>query len=240
MIYLMSDIHGQYDRYVKMLEKISFNENDKLYVLGDAIDRGPDSLETLLDIMERDNVEMFLGNHEHMMLTFLDGSDRESWFYGVNGGRITYEQFMSLDKGMQNKVVDYLLYHTTLKKDLNFDKVRYILSHTSAIDNGIDMYMKDYANDLMAIQDFIWNQGRFNIDSIPNLPNVEKETVFISGHIITRRLKDDDEIFAMSFHNNYSWIDIDCGCAMGSDEYGYLSTLAINDEGDIESIHYIR
>ena len=102
------------------------------------------------------------------------------------------------------------------------------------------MYMKDYADDLMAIQDFIWNQGRFNIDSIPSLPQVEKETVFISGHIITRRLKDDDEIFAMSFHNNYSWIDIDCGCAMGSDEYGYLSTLAINDEGEIENIHYIR
>ena len=69
MIYIMSDIHGLYSRYTAMLKKIDLQDEDKLYVLGDVIDRGPQSFEILEDIMNRKNTEMFLGNHEHMMLT---------------------------------------------------------------------------------------------------------------------------------------------------------------------------
>ncbi len=238
MIYIMSDIHGQYDRYRKMLEEISFKEDDKLYVLGDAIDRGNGSLETLLDIMGRKNVELFLGNHEHMMLTYLDGSDLESWFYGVNGGKVTYEQFMSLDESERDRIVSYLLNETTIKKDLEFDKVKYVLSHTSAIDDGKDLYTKDYVNDLMAIQDFIWNMGDDQIGAIPDMKPAEKMTVFISGHIITRRLTGNDEIFGQTYDNGYSWIDIDSGCAMG-EGYGYLSTLSVDENGDLE-VYYVK
>ena len=240
MIYIMSDIHGQYDRYMKTLDEISLGENDKLYILGDAIDRGPGSLDTLLDIMERDHVEMFLGNHEHMMLTYLEGSDRESWFYGVNGGRVTYEQFMSLNKEKRDQIVDFLLHKTTVKKDLNFDKVRYILSHTGANNDGVDIYTKDHASNIMGIQDFIWNSDYPTTMQIGDFEKTDKETVFISGHIITMRLQQSDEIYAVAYPNNYSWIDIDCGCAMGSDQYGYLATLYISDEGDIENILYVR
>ena len=41
MIYYMSDVHGAYERYLKMLEAINFSDEDTLYVLGDAIDREP-------------------------------------------------------------------------------------------------------------------------------------------------------------------------------------------------------
>ena len=51
MIYIMSDIHGLYDRYKAMLEKINFNDEDKLYILGDVIDRGDKSFDILFDIM---------------------------------------------------------------------------------------------------------------------------------------------------------------------------------------------
>ena len=34
----MSDLHGMYDEYLKMLEKIGFGEDDTLYILGDIID----------------------------------------------------------------------------------------------------------------------------------------------------------------------------------------------------------
>lgn len=39
MIYVISDIHGCYDKYIKMLEKIRFSSEDTLYVLGDVLDR---------------------------------------------------------------------------------------------------------------------------------------------------------------------------------------------------------
>ena len=41
MIYAaVSDLHGCYEKYLSMLEKIQFCEADTLYVLGDVVDRG--------------------------------------------------------------------------------------------------------------------------------------------------------------------------------------------------------
>ena len=36
MIYVMSDIHGCYDKYERMLKKISFSKEDILYMSNDA------------------------------------------------------------------------------------------------------------------------------------------------------------------------------------------------------------
>ena len=51
MIYVMSDIHGCYDKYKKMLEKIALSEEDTLYLLGDVVDRGEHGMKILLDIL---------------------------------------------------------------------------------------------------------------------------------------------------------------------------------------------
>ena len=40
MIYVMSDIHGMYDKYIEMMDLIDLKETDTLYILGDIIDRG--------------------------------------------------------------------------------------------------------------------------------------------------------------------------------------------------------
>ena len=56
MIYCMSDIHGELDRWQKMLELIRFSHDDTLYVLGDVIDRKPHGLEILRDKIGRAHV----------------------------------------------------------------------------------------------------------------------------------------------------------------------------------------
>mgnify|MGYP003293530442 CR=1 FL=1 len=66
MIYVMSDLHGEYGRYKQMLEKSAFSENDELYVLGDVVDRGPEPVRLLQDLASRDNVFLIMGNHEAM------------------------------------------------------------------------------------------------------------------------------------------------------------------------------
>ena len=38
MTYVMSDIHGKYSLFLKMLEEIRFSDNDVLYVAGDFVD----------------------------------------------------------------------------------------------------------------------------------------------------------------------------------------------------------
>ena len=37
--YVMADIHGEYDMFVKLLEKIRLKDSDTLYILGDILNR---------------------------------------------------------------------------------------------------------------------------------------------------------------------------------------------------------
>lgn len=59
--YIMGDIHGEADLFHAMLEKIWFSEDDTLILLGDVIDRGPDGIAMLLEIIEMANAIMLLG-----------------------------------------------------------------------------------------------------------------------------------------------------------------------------------
>lgn len=47
MVYAMSDLHGCYRKYMDMLEKINFGDNDTLYILGDIVDRGDGEIDIL-------------------------------------------------------------------------------------------------------------------------------------------------------------------------------------------------
>lgn len=77
MIYCVSDIHGDFIRYQTMLKMINFSSDDTLYVLGDVIDRGTESMRILFDMMSRDNVIPIAGNHEYMALQCLSWLNQE-------------------------------------------------------------------------------------------------------------------------------------------------------------------
>lgn len=51
MIYVMSDIHGQKRRFDSVMKQINLQPEDTLYVLGDVIDRNPDGIKILRQIM---------------------------------------------------------------------------------------------------------------------------------------------------------------------------------------------
>lgn len=56
MIYVMSDIHGCYEKYSEMLSKIHFSSSDNMFILGDVLDRGEHPIKVLLDMSMRENV----------------------------------------------------------------------------------------------------------------------------------------------------------------------------------------
>ena len=60
-IYVISDIHGEYDLFMKMLEKIKFQDTDTLYILGDILDRGPNPIQLLRRLMEMPNAIPIVG-----------------------------------------------------------------------------------------------------------------------------------------------------------------------------------
>lgn len=64
--YAIGDVQGCYESLQCLLEKIAFNPDlDKLWLVGDLINRGPDSLATLRYLYSiRSSVEFVLGNHD--------------------------------------------------------------------------------------------------------------------------------------------------------------------------------
>lgn len=65
--YIISDIHGCIDEFKEMINLISLKQSDKLYILGDLVDRGPDSIACLRFAKEL-KVNVILGNHEQKIL----------------------------------------------------------------------------------------------------------------------------------------------------------------------------
>ena len=76
----MSDIHGQYDYFLDILKKINFSDEDILYVNGDVIDRGDQSIKLLQHILSKPNIVLLIGNHEHLMLQALLEKDDDAMY----------------------------------------------------------------------------------------------------------------------------------------------------------------
>lgn len=70
MVYVVSDIHGEYDLFIKLLRKIRFSANDKMLICGDIIDKGQDSVKLLKFIQSMPNFYPIIGNHEHEFLKY--------------------------------------------------------------------------------------------------------------------------------------------------------------------------
>ena len=70
MIYVCSDIHAEYDLFIKLLDKIDFSDDDVMYIGGDVIDKGKDSVRLMRFIMDCPNIYTILGNHEYDFLKY--------------------------------------------------------------------------------------------------------------------------------------------------------------------------
>ncbi len=78
MIYLISDIHGEYQLFLSLLEKINFSNNDKMFVLGDMIDKGKYSIKLLQYLQKQLNITCIMGNHEYDLIKVYHAIMRES------------------------------------------------------------------------------------------------------------------------------------------------------------------
>ena len=233
MTYVMSDMHGYMGRFMVMLKKINFLDSDELYVIGDVIDRGPNGIEIIKYIMAHPNIHFIMGNHEHMLLTYIEKNPiyrppyTDSYMkqlIGHNGGDDTLSDYTALSPDEKNKI------HTFLKNSPYT---------TSIIVNGKSFYMvhgcpipeeeKEYGID------------EYNFNCVWERPPMTKYHILdngptvIIGHTPTMRYTGDADkrkIFRFQTSDDPNaeskMIDVDCGMSSPYPQYRTLGCLCLD------------
>lgn len=210
MIYVTSDIHGKTDEFFELLRLAEFGPEDKLYVLGDVIDRNGDGGIGLLQwIMEQSNVELLLGNHEAMMLAcgFLfsekaphplelpDIYYKRHMRWLDNGGNQTINALLELDKEKISEIYRYL-WDRPAYKEVTVEDTRYILVHAGFENFAPDRELSSYTR-----KELLW----FRPD--PQQTYFD-DAIVVCGHTPTVFFGCPNRVYL-----GPGWIDIDTGGA---------------------------
>lgn len=122
MTFVISNLYGRLDKFEKLINKINLKESDTLYVLGNIVDYGEQSIELINDLSTRYNVYSVLGEHDYKAYLLLSEFDRILKEGGVpspsfskdmitwakDGGQATLEAFKNADADSKEGFLDYL------------------------------------------------------------------------------------------------------------------------------------
>ena len=217
MIYVMSDLHGQYEKYLKMLETISFSDDDTLYILGDIVDRGDHPIKILQDMCLRPNVYPIMGNHEQMAFTMLrklcveitennyenhlkaeDFHLLSEWF--INGGQTTLEEFRRLSPEQREDLFDYfdefLCYD-----EFSLNGNEFVLVHGGLDDFSPEKPLEDYEPSSL-----LWTKTDYT-------KRYYQDKYLVTGHVPTETI---DPAYNGKIYTKNGHIAIDCGAGHGN------------------------
>lgn len=230
MKYIIADIHGCYAQYKALLDAVHFREEDELYVLGDAMDRGPEPIRVIQDLMGRPNAFYILGNHDAAMLTLMgklavDVSEEslqaltvqlmreyEAWL--CDGGASTAEQFRRLSREERADILDYLA-DAPVFDMVQQDGKLYILVHAGIRNFDTEKELDDYEP-----ADFLFEPADYSRKYFPG------DRIFlVTGHTYTASIRPDGQPLV---YGEKGHIALDCGCVYG----GNLAAYCI-DTGEI-------
>ncbi len=219
MYYVVSDIHGCYRKFNKLLKKINFsNDSDVLFVLGDAIDRGRDGIRVLQLMMKNDHMILLMGNHERMAYAILSqlehkivqGNERikqrhlraihpicNLWFR--SGGWATLKAYSALGKNDRESILNYMG-DALPYFELQINDTRYVLVHAGIKDFDPKKELWEYR-----VDDFLYDRMDYE-------KTYFEDAYVISGHTPTDLI--DPEYSGRIIHKNRH-IVIDCGAYWG-------------------------
>lgn len=218
MIYVMSDLHGEYEQFIEMLKKINFSSEDKLYILGDVFDRGERPLDIIDYIRkpENSNIKMILGNHEAFYLESLE-SDFTSYLWLQNGGESTFNQLKEKDDEYVASLINFI-------KGLPLYEIvdNYILVHAGInLPQNVDGLFINEVMEAQTKDDLIWDRAFVHSDNY-----IEGYTV-VCGHTPTINIENYESEMSKIKHSKGK-IMIDCG-AFYKMYNGRLGCLRLDD-----------
>jgi len=158
-LYAIGDIHGSLESLERLLDKINPDlTRDRLVFVGDYIDRGPRSKEVVDYIIRLKNLAppgqiiCLKGNHEAMLLDFLEGGPAEMFIF--NGGLATVEDYWR-DDWVDRKGLALPPDHAQFYQDLEpyYETPDYIFVH-AGLKPGVPL--QEQVED-----DLLWIRGEF-------------------------------------------------------------------------------
>ncbi len=222
MVYVVSNLHGNYTKFKQLLKMIAFRDDDLMYILGDIVDYGDESMELLGDLSVRYNVYPIVGEHDYTALKMMSGFEKmlksgetpdkkfiakmTEWV--ADGGQSTLDSFRTLDAEMKEGILDYLS-DMTLYEETEVGGKKYLLLHAgiAGFKKGIDLEdMKPEA---------------FFTEPLDLTKKYFDDVTVIVGHNPTTEDNGGD---GRIFYGNGS-INIDCGEARG----GTIGCLRLDD-----------
>ena len=220
--YCVSDIHGEYDSYLRLLEALHFSAQDTLYIIGDLLDRGPQPMTLVQDIMGRENVTALAGNHDAvacLLLRYLIHGGRAQDLtedvmldilrWQSDGGTSTLAEFQKLSVPERQEVLDWLQ-ELELYREIEVGGNAFVLVH-----GGLgDAFSPARPLDSYELDDYLFSRTDYNRVYFP-------DKFVVSGHTPTRLIPNNpspDRIYRANRH-----IAIDCGCTSG----GYLGAICL-------------
>ena len=230
-VYVISDIHGEYDLFEELLDIIGLRDDDKLYILGDVLDRGPHPIRALLKIMEMPNAEFLAGNHELMALECLryltseiteetleeleyqgrGGMSEALINWSINGSRPTISEFSELDKDKQKEVLNYIG-NAEVYKELTVNGTKYLLVHA-----GLGNYYPGKPMEEYTLEDLLWTRAEYDIVYY-------EDKYVVTGHTPTQVIEGNPRPGYIFRANNH--IAIDCGSFVPT---GRLAAIRLDD-----------
>ena len=207
--FAIGDIHGCFNSLKELIEnKIQLQKNDKLILLGDYIDRGPNSKEVvdyIIELQDRGyDIMTLLGNHESMLVdAYYNENAISKWIQ--NGGSETLKSFeINSLKNLESKYLDFF---NNLK--LYFELDEYLFVHAGFNDELENPFVDKYC--------MLWKSREryFN----PLL----RDRIIIHGHSPVPINSCEEQI-----KNNSNVINIDAGCVYSNPDLGKLVALEIN------------
>lgn len=200
MTYFISDIHGEYDLFCRLLDKINFSDSDTLMILGDMIDKGNGSIRVLNKVCSMNNAISILGNHEYDFL------------------KLYWAKMRNATSDFDKVLSELQAYFPNDREPLTWDLLDFLESLPTYITN--EKYIAVHAGvplerdgtikplDQAFTEQFVYDRNFKNPTTVVN----DKRTV-LYGHTPTSYLNGTGEIilYPRSDGNGYSRVHLDTG-----------------------------
>ena len=197
-------MHAFYDEMIKALTKAGFftdKDEHKLIICGDLMDRGHQALKMqrfVLDLMEKDEVILIRGNHEDIMMDFIDEWDSLSYIqpHFIKNGtsntfvqltKVTSEDLVKRPKEAlaRLKETPYIKRIIPSMKDY-YETEHYIFVHgwiPSFFGKGWNDGESDYYEDWRSASKELWDDARWtNGMEAHHNGVIEKGKTIVCGH----------------------------------------------------------